>query len=118
MKPGRLTTVLLVLLLAGCGFHLRGMEEGGDLQIGALFIDMAPGNEVGQELEVRLRSLGTELATVRSDAEYTLALSPERTSRRGTATTAAAGVAEYEVRLEIDLRLIATDGTAVRACYE
>ncbi|MDA0788055.1 MAG: LPS assembly lipoprotein LptE [Proteobacteria bacterium] len=99
----------IVLLLAGCGFHLRG-SGGTAIDLEALHLAAGAYSEIGERLTEGLTASGVILAPNASDAPYSLYLSDERNSRRGIATTAAISVAEYEIRTEVDIELRAADG--------
>lgn len=101
--------LLLLLLMAGCGFHLRGTGSTS-LDLAALHFAAGAYTEIGARLIERLEGSGVTLLTTGNDAPYSLYLSNERNSRRGVATTDAVSVAEYEIRMEVDMELRDTDG--------
>jgi LPS-assembly lipoprotein len=86
---------LLCLLLAGCGFQLRGEPEVG---IKSLFV---PGPGVAQEIRRALATGPTKVVPNPSDAEASLAVLGEARDKRVHTITGAGRVYEFELRLVV-----------------
>ncbi|MDH5738512.1 MAG: LPS assembly lipoprotein LptE [Gammaproteobacteria bacterium] len=96
----------LVLLLGACGFHLRGLGSATDNQIETLYLTTAdPYSQMSSQLIRQLERMGVELVASGASADVQVSLSRERFSRRAASTTSNISVAEYELRLEVDLTL-------------
>ena len=110
IKRLRIGTLLLgALILAGCGFQLRGMGSIPDA-LAPLALDCAddiPGtlcSEVREQLE-----LYQLLAGEGEEPAHTLKLVTYEQNRRTSALTDRAAAAEYEIQASVGLRLITSD---------
>lgn len=105
--------LILIFLLAGCGFHLRG-SQGVDVALERIHVSAA--NVYGafvQELERTLQQSGIEVVDSSAAAPWSLRVLGERTSRRAIATTSRVQVSEYELRMEVRFELLDTNGDTV-----
>jgi len=102
-----------LLVLAGCGFHLRGMTKLPQA-MQPLYVDCQSGIpfDLCNQLKASLRRSGIELARSQDHA-YVLALTRIQTSQRATAITRQATAAAYELRMRVWSRLTAPDGMPV-----
>lgn len=92
----RLSVVaFLSLLLASCGFHLRG-TMGAVLDVDRVQV-VGSEPELIDELEDTLKSIGVSLDEV--DPEYVITIIGESLSRRAVATSGSITVSEYEVQM-------------------
>ena len=85
----------LSLLLAGCGYHLRG--GGGsqvELQDQRIFLVQSKAGNLARELRPLLGDAGANLANTRSDAEYVLSLENEKMDRDVLSVSPQTGKAE------------------------
>jgi LPS-assembly lipoprotein len=97
--------------LSACGFQLRG--TGGADNAGRIEANVSPlyltfNNRYGdlhKQLQTTLADYGVEEVGQRQEAEYALAVTAERHTRRAVATTRTISVSEYEIRLEVDMEL-------------
>lgn len=100
-----LNCIVILLTVAGCGFHLRG-TQGGDVALERLHVSAI--NAYGpfvQELERALLRSDVEVTGNRAEAPWSLRVLGERVNRRAVATTSQIRVSEYEVRMEVDFEL-------------
>ncbi|MCH7744303.1 MAG: hypothetical protein IIB71_16795 [Proteobacteria bacterium] len=108
-----LSMLLLCLWIGGCGFQLRG-AGGFEAALSAIYVSV--NNKYGDLHQHLVRSLTRSGITVVSragDAAYRLSINAERVIRRAVATTSTISVAEYELRLEVDMVLQNTAGESV-----
>lgn len=105
-----LVLLLGCILLASCGFQLRGTSES-ELRIPVLHLTAEDAyGELIRALESRLSSTGTELVSSRDLAPWTASILAERFSRRVASTTRDISVAKYELILQVRFSLAAQDG--------
>jgi len=96
---------LIVALLAGCGFSLRG-AGGGGLALQTLALDADRSDGMVRELRQRLQSLGVETrAEPGNDGHYTLTLRNEQRGARRTTLNSGTRGAQYDLSLAVDATL-------------
>ena len=106
-----LSLVLLVAIIAGCGFHLRG-TGAATFSVDRIHVSATNAyGEMQRALEAALTEAGATL--VDDNAPYSVMLGSERTTRRPVATTQDNSVAEYEIRLEVSFTLTDQGGTTL-----
>ncbi len=99
---GWLFLATLVLLIAGCGFHLRGSQ--GDFA--ALPPVLVKGDgAAGAELKRALRSGGTSVVEDAAQARLVVTIVNERRDRRASAVGSAGRVQEYELNYVVRFRV-------------
>ena len=99
-----LAAPLLALVLAGCGWHLRGSGVEG-LQGRAVTLTASSGlDEVRDLVRRQLRGYGAELAATGSGAPV-LELVTERTPRRALATDSRGRAVEYQLNYQLVYRV-------------
>jgi LPS-assembly lipoprotein len=104
-----LSLVFLTMLLASCGFQLRG-TGGYDLAVGSVSIIAANSHsDLADELEDTLKSIGVSV-NPGQEAEYVIRLASETTTRRPVATSGNITVAEYEVKVRAVFSVSAAGG--------
>ncbi|MBV1877430.1 MAG: hypothetical protein KUG79_07300 [Pseudomonadales bacterium] len=109
-----LLPLLMLLLVAGCGFHLRG-SQGFDLQIESVSISAANAyGEFYKDLERTFKGRGVAVV-VPANAAYRINIISERTKRRAVSTSADISVAEYELRLETSFQITDAEGESIIA---
>lgn len=99
----------MAVLLAGCGFQLRGAPPVSSA-LEPLAVDCS--SQVPDTLCRALReqlSLGNISLAQVADADYILRLRNFERDRRATAITAQAAAAEYTLRHSVDLEVISAD---------
>ncbi|UTF59980.1 LPS assembly lipoprotein LptE [Gilvimarinus sp. DA14] len=112
MKPLPLCLAALMLaLLAGCGWHLRGSLMP-PLDIDNIRIVSAEQHtQLLRELEEAL--LDQDIQVVEQDADYTLALAEEELRRRTVGVGADSLAAAFELRLSINYQLLDANGALI-----
>jgi LPS-assembly lipoprotein len=98
---GALVVLVATLLVAGCGFHLRGSGDGTVLpeRWEAMHLDAAsPNSEFTRVLRARFTASGIRWVE-RSEATHTLELGTERFAQRNLSINAEARAAEFELTL-------------------
>ncbi len=109
--PRILSVGLLILLLTGCGWHLRGTLPG---QPSLDSVEVALDTRVGtgdlyREVRNALQASGAEVVSPREGVPVLVLRSERRQNRRisGGRTT---DIQEYELRFEVDWELLDGDG--------
>lgn len=99
---------LLLIMLGGCGFTLRG--AGGPMALNSVALEAERPDGVVRALRQQLNSLGVNTRPDSSgESGYTLTLSNEqREARRTTLNTGTRG-AQYELTLSVDATLAVGD---------
>lgn len=97
----RLTTVALCLLLASCGFHLRGQSS---LPFESMFISGSPTFATQLARAIRAGS-NTRISTNPKDAEVTLQIVGEQNERVILSLSGSGRVREIQLRYRISYRL-------------
>jgi len=104
-----LLILLICLCVGGCGFQLRGSRVF-ETALATIYITV--GNKYGdlhQNLVGAFTRSGVTVVDRADGAGYHLSINSEKVTRRAVATTSTISVAEYELRLEVDMAL--TNGT-------
>ncbi len=100
---------MLALALGACGFQLRGTGTGVT-SIGELSYSVADAHgPLEGALRSELDAAGVRIVT-RGAAPFHLELLSERNTRRSLSSTGQSRVAEYELNLEIEIRLLDKEG--------
>lgn len=109
-----LTLVFLATLLAGCGFHLRGMGDSAtilpdDWKSMSLYTS-SPNSEFTRELISRFEANGV-VWTTQKDANYRLRVTGPDFDQRNLTLNSAARVAEFELTMSALFIVFNTDGS-------
>ena len=107
-----LGALLLCVLLAGCGFQLRGSGGGTALPDAwqAMSLDSAsPNSEFTRILVARFTASGVRWVD-RAEASHRLDLGPERFRQRNLSINAEARAAEFELTLRATFAVFDADG--------
>ncbi len=110
-----LAAALLLALLQGCGWHLRGHgpQQAGALALGPLHLETrAVGADLASRLRQRLEAAGISLVP-RSEAELILRVADERSARRVLSVGAGGKVEAYELQYGLDFSVRRADGTVL-----
>lgn len=99
---------LLVLLLGGCGFHLRTFDL--NTAVSSVHVSSSSGNFALQPLRQGLQQAGVNLVPVSDEAEVSISLLNDRRDRRSVAVTDQAQAAEYELDLAVQYSVTGPDG--------
>lgn len=99
----RLILCLFIVVLAGCGFHLRGQVA---LPYSTLHISGPSATSVSNSLKRVLRSSGVRLVDRQEDAEVTLVILSDVREKSILSLSAAGRAQEYELRQRLSYRII------------
>ncbi len=107
--PGSLVMVSLVMVvvLAGCGFHLRGNELSANFD--RVHVSAVSAVTIERQLARSLGFAGVEVVGDRTAADVVIDLTAQRENRRSISVTERARTAEYELSLEIRYRIVAQE---------
>lgn len=108
--PRLIGGLLLVGLLAGCGFHLRTWELESNIQTAKIMANLR--NPVAEPLGRALKGAGVELIES-GPADVTVELVSDRESRRSVSVTDQARAADYETTLSVVFALADGDGNVL-----
>lgn len=115
---------LAALLLAGCGFHLRGEGDVPDAWRTVSVVDRIKGDpaedvsRVGNRGELRRQAIAAFAAAgfdVQPEAPVTVELLGESYRKRTASIGANARAAEYRLDCELVYRIVAADGSVIVA---
>jgi LPS-assembly lipoprotein len=118
--PGRLARYTLLLgitwMLGACGFQLRGVGAGGAaLPDSWKTMHLSTGNpnsELSRDVQSVFAANGIEW-TDKKDANYDLALGPERFSQTNLSLNSEARVSELELTMQTQFSIVDADGNEV-----
>jgi len=100
--------LLLLLQIGGCGFHLRGMQDGA-IVLPPIYISGSDGNETVHRLKDYLRAAGVDVLSDSAGARMVATVSDEIHQRRVLSVGTTGKVQEYELRFAV--RFSAADGS-------
>jgi len=100
MRNYRSWSWLILLLLAGCGFHLKGYHQASPALDGLFVLNAGQRGSLAEVIQRDLRTSGAALATSDEQAKHLLHIRPEQFKRRVTSVDENGKVLEYELRLE------------------
>lgn len=97
----RLVPLLIpLLLLAACGFHLRGYHRPAHVTAASVYLDTADNGYIVQSVRDQLRAGDTRVAKTAAEAQYVLRLSRQKLDRRVLSVSPKTGKAEeYQITL-------------------
>lgn len=95
-----LSLIFVALLLAGCGFHLRGQV---DLPFASAYVDSPAGSPLTEPLKRSLRDSGRAVAAKREEAEVVIRLSQPSRHKSILSLSGAGKVAEYRLEYKVTL---------------
>lgn len=105
----RLSVVLGILFITGCGFQLRG-SSGLPAALSPLHIS-EQNSVLRQSLVSQFEQADIHLTPNRENARWRLWLSPVRHNKQQT--TYSSGSISYELQAEVDYQLLTTTGQAI-----
>ena len=105
----RLNLGALLLLFAGCGFHLRSYDV--DAAFENYFIAASDTSSFAADLRRMLKGAGVVESASRSAADVVVEVLEERDLERAVSTTGNARVAEYELEVGVNVRI--TNGAGI-----
>jgi len=100
-----LLVLLVPLLVAGCGFHLRGTNLSSSIE--SIQIDAEGRVSVLDAVRRNFEYAGVK---VKPDAKLAVQLLDERLERRSVSVTEQARTAEYELTLDVQYQVSGPDG--------
>lgn len=100
----RFVVAVLALLLAACGFHLRG-QESYTLPFQAVYVEGDSGSALVIQLKRAIQSAGASLAEKPGDAQAVLQVLPAGREKIVQSLSGAGKVSEYRLRLRVSFRL-------------
>ncbi len=104
MRTKRWLVLGLVLLLAGCGWQLRGAAGGGFDDV-AIALEGSAGNRIESAIAVRLSDLGATIVPSADQAQTLLRIESAQTNRRTLTTDEDDFATEYELSYQIRFAL-------------
>jgi LPS-assembly lipoprotein len=106
--PSSLILLVTALLLAGCGFQLRGTIS---LPYESIFVQASPGSYLGTQLERSIAARGgTRIAENAPSAEAVLQILGERQERDILSLSGGGRVSEFMLRYRVAFRVTAGKG--------
>lgn len=114
----RVAVLGVVLLLAGCGFHLRGSGTDGPELSSLPMIYLQSGNPQGgvlQELQRQGQMRGARFTTDSTQAEMALNITSENFDRRVLSVGSTGKVREYELYYTASFNVLDKAGTQLMA---
>ncbi len=108
MMKKLLAALLITTLASGCGWRLRGSMSSLE-EMGSVFLQVASNSAFQQQLEKTLTSSRAQLALLETNANYKILVSNVREERRTVAYNSNGSAAEYELRLEVLVRILSND---------
>ncbi len=113
MNKNGLFLLAIVLILSGCGFHLRGSSDVA-LGVSSVYIETQGASSLKAEVARQLQNAGVAVSTRPVDAGLRLMLSDEQYDRRVLSVDPNTGkVREYEVGLKAKVSARDTRGNDV-----
>jgi len=114
MQTRIVLSLLLLSLLSGCGFHLRGSPGAATSRLHSVYIRSAYSGTILAEIRAQLQQAGVELSPGPEQAQLVLALEGENYQRSVLSVSPRTGkVEEYQLTLEVYMSVADTDGTVV-----
>lgn len=100
----------LCLLLAACGFHLRGADSAG-IPAEKLYLDIGGSGDIGREVREQLRLTDTTLTETAKESDYIIRVTNQQFNREVLSVSARTGkVEEYELTLSVLLSIATPAG--------
>ena len=108
----RLVLLSLVLcLLVGCGFQLRGTEQLEALSFDSIYIELSDvDSDILRTLGEKFERSNVQITDRSSSAQYVAFISGERNSRRAIAHSSGQMVSEFGITSAVNLHLVAISG--------
>ncbi|HTT07946.1 MAG TPA: LPS assembly lipoprotein LptE [Gammaproteobacteria bacterium] len=108
---------LFALLIAGCGYHLRGSAAGGGgWNLGRVYVMESGASTLAAELRNQMDIYEVKLARNVQEADALIHLDREKYDRRVLSVDPSTGkVREYEIGIETILSVTRPDGTVLLA---
>lgn len=107
MRIKALLLMLLLLILSGCGFKLRGLYDIPESLSQVALVSNSSDSQLERILEQALEANGVEIS---SQAPYRIELLEQRSERRTLSLDSSARASEYELRGEVSFRVTDQEG--------
>lgn len=95
-----LAGLLVVMMVTGCGFKLRGSLVAGK-NLPPIYVDTERSSNLGFEVNQTLTKAGIQLVTQRDEAEWLVMLSDETLDRRVLSVDRSGKAQEYELHYSL-----------------
>lgn len=102
-----LLLVLLLVILSGCGFKLRGLYDIPESLSQVALLSSSSDSQLERTLEQALEANGVEIT---GQAPYRIELMEQRFDRRTLSLDSSARASEYELRGEVTFRVTNQEG--------
>ena len=110
--PRPLIWLSLLLLLGGCGFHLKGFQQTASPALNGLFVEGGEArNSLAGVLAYNLRTAGVQLAADPESAKARVSITRERLQSRVLAVDANGKALDSEFQLSASFRLVGEPGS-------
>jgi LPS-assembly lipoprotein len=106
--PSLVLVVLMLVAVPGCGFHLRTWDLGASME--SFYVDSPGSNPFASPLRQALRQAGVAEASTPGSAEVVIGLVNSQRQRRSVSVTGQARVAEYQLNLGVQYRVLDSAG--------
>lgn len=97
----QLVTLLLVALLAGCGFHMRGSTPDTQLAFASVYLDVPAGSPIERDLRTAVRTGETQLASDQKSAAVTLRVLSQAQEKKVLTLNTEGKVREYSLTYRV-----------------
>lgn len=105
-----------LLLVTGCGYHLRGLASGGGWSLGRVYVAESGATALAAELRNQMAIYEITQASNVQQAEALIHLDREKYDRRVLSVDPSTGkVREYEIGIEAALSVTRPDGSVLLA---
>lgn len=110
MKFSNYILLLCLLIMAGCGYHLRGSGTGGKLNVNSVYLDLQNITLIREELSEQLIIRDVAINNKPENVDRILRLYNERFDRRVLSVDERTGkVTEYELEYRVELEILSAD---------
>jgi len=111
LRRGTIPLLIALLLLAACGFHLRGYHRPSHVSAASVYLDTADNGYIAQSVRDQLRGGDTKVVKKAGEAQYVLHLARQKLVRRVLSVSPKTGKAEeYEITLSTLMTITGPDG--------
>jgi LPS-assembly lipoprotein len=113
MKP-HYFLLILIMLTASCGFHLRGSQTATVTGISSIAITNTTASETASAVTVQLEASGSTIVTVADKPEYYLQLSDQVINKSVLSVSPITGkVTEYQLTLTVNMSVTDANQTGL-----
>lgn len=106
--------LILIILTASCGFHLRGSQTATVTGISSIAITNTTASETASAVTVQLEASGSTIVTVADKPEYYLQLSDQVINKSVLSVSPITGkVTEYQLTLTVNMSVTDANQTGL-----